>query len=250
MKRIIVPLLALLMLLALPALAECPLEMGEPLEGVYTWPEDSSEADALYIYRYCYPQVQGESELAIQFNSTYTYSVEDALNFEVPMLASGMAPDDPQKLVEISYEVTFANEDYLSILIRKSVTVRGTSTIVYSGHLFALTGSGSGRILNLPVFLGLLDPEETDEWLMTRQTNKADEAVRDMVWDEIESALGNPYYDDLTYEELEASFYPEEDFFLDENGDPVFYFQPGVIAPEEEGFITFPISPDYLLDEL
>ena len=45
-------------------------------------------------------------------------------------------------------------------------------------------------------------------------------------------------------------FYPEEDFYLDEAGDPVFYFQAGSIAPAEEGVLRFPIPLEDLLDEL
>ena len=251
MKRLLLPLLLImLMLLALPALAESPAELGEPLQGVYTWPEGIAEDDALYVYRYCYPQLAGESDLAMHFNSTYAYTVEDALGFEVPMLASDMQEGDPQKVVEITYEITCMNADYLSVLICKTVTVDGESTAVYAGHVFALTGSGAGRIINLPIYLGLLDAAETDEWLLTRQTNKADKLVRELIWDKIEASLGNPCYDDLTYEEIEAGFYPEEDFYLDGNGEPVFYFQPGAIAPEEEGLVTFPHPLDDLLDEL
>ena len=255
MKKLLIILLALLVL-ALPALAASPVQPGEPLEGLYVWPEGSSEADALYIYRYRYPQVTGDEELAMHINNTYSYAVEDALGFEVPMLASGMQAGDPQKVVDIDYRITCLNEEYLSILIIKRVTVAGSVTEVYSGHVFAPTGSGAGRITNLPVLLGLLDAEETDDWLMTRQTNKADALVRTLVWNRISRSLTSPsdtdprFYDDLTREELEAGFYPEEDFFLTEDGEPCFYFQPGAIAPEEDGLVTFTITRWELEDEM
>lgn len=242
--------LVLLTTLVMPgiAAAECPLEMTEPLAGVYTWPEGSSEAEALYVYRYSYPQAAGDSDLAMHFNSTYLYAAEDAIAFEVPMLASGMQPGDPQKVVDITHTVTYAGPDHLSIRITKRVTVAGTETVVVTGHVFALTGSGAGRIVSLPVFMGILDPEETDDWYMNRQTKKADALVRGLVWAEIQRS--DVCYDDLTFEELEASFYPEEDFFLTENGDVCFYFQPGLIAPEEEGLMTFTYPLWLLLDEL
>ena len=248
MKKILIALLALL--LCLPALAECPITLDEPLSGVYVWPEGSTEADALYVYRYRYPQAAGDSEVALHLNTTYAYSLEDALGFEVPMLASCMQPGDPQKIVEIDYAVTHASEEYLSFAITKQVSVGGEATQVVSGHVFALTGPGAGRIVNLPVFLGLLDAEETDEWLLTRQTNKADRIIREMVWNMIQSGGSEAgYYDDLTYEELEASFYPEEDYCLTESGDLCFYFQPGSIAPEEMGLQTFEIPLWLVLDE-
>lgn len=253
MKRLYaVLLLFLLTAFLLPATAQCPVEFTEPLEGLYTYPEGSTEADALYVYRYRYPQIAGDSDLALHINTTYSYAVEDALGFEVPMLATDMQPGDAQKIVNIDYTVTCATSEYLSIVVTKRVSVGNETTEVISGHVFALTGSGAGRIINLPVYLGLLDAEETDEWLLTRQTNKADKVVREMIWDLIRNDNGEhpDLYDDLTFEELEAGFYPEEDFYLTEAGEPCFYFQPGTAAPEETGPVTFTIPLWMLLDEM
>ena len=123
------------------------------------------------------------------------------------------------------------------------------TTLVISGHVFPLTGSGAGKITNLPTLLGLLDVQETDEWLQTRQTNKADRVARELVWDKLQTG-GYPLWEDLTFEEFEASFYPEEDFYLAENGDIVFFFQPGVIAPEEHGELQVPLTRWELEDEM
>jgi len=117
-----------------------------------------------------------------------------------------------------------------------------------------LTAAGAVLLgeANLPVFLGLLDAEETDEWLMTRQTNKADKVVRELIWSQLQSdnAALFELYDDLTFEELEAGFYPEEDFCLTDTGEPCLYFQPGAIAPEEVGLVTFVFPLHWLLDEI
>lgn len=257
MKRTLLPLLMALLLSILPAAAEAPLTLSDPLTGTFLYPENSTDADALYIYRYHLPRAAGDSDIALHINTTYSYMVEDALAFEVPMLASEMQPGDPQKIVDISYAVTCQNAEYLSILLTKQVSTGGESTNVVTGHVIALTGIGAGKVTSLPVFLGLLEPDETDEWLLNRQTNKADKVVRELLWEQLQSRntlTGRndlpEIYEDLTFEEIEAGFYPEEDYFLDETGTPCFYFQPGMVAPEEYGPIIIPLSLDVLMDEL
>lgn len=253
MKRILFLLaIALLSLLLVPACAEAPVTFADDLVGEYIYPEGSTAEDALYIYRYRYPQLAGEGQLVEMFNTNYQYAAEDALGFEAPMLASEMLPGDPQKTVDISYEITCVNDAWLSLRLCKCVTVMGMETRVYSAHVFALTGSGTGRITNLPTYLGLLDPDETDEWLLTRQTKKADRVVREMVWSVLQERSGDSFtlYDDLTFEEFEASFYPEEDFFLAENGDVTFFLPAGVCAPEEDGEILITFTFEEIDDEM
>lgn len=252
MKRMILIALALILLCPF-AWAEEGVTFGEDLSGVYCYPEGSSEADARYVYRYRYPQLAGESDLAAAFNTTYMYTVSDALAFEVPMLATEVGPVDAQKVVNINYKVTYQDDRYLSLLIRKTVTQGEVSTRVETGHVFTLTGENAGTITSLPYMAGLLKENETDEWLLERQTNKADNCVRSMVWKAMMKQQTNgiiPIYEDLTYEEFEAGFYPEEDFYLTEDGAFAFYLQPGSVAPEEEGLLVYVITMEDLLDEL
>ena len=252
MKHSFPAILLALLLCCTAALAEANVVFAPDLTGEYMYPEGSTAADALYIYRYRYPQLAGESDLAALINTTYAYTAEDALGFEAPMLATDMQPGDPQKVVDISYEITCLNESYLSLKLTKLVTVAGTETIVTSGHVLALTGSGMGRIVNLPVLIGLLKPDETDEWLLTRQTNKADAYARDLVWARLQEGNGGDYtlYSDLTREEFDASFYPEEDFYLTAEGDLCFFLQPGIAAPEDDGELLVIISISDLLNEM
>ena len=77
MKHALLPLLLALLLAALPALAECPVQQAEPLTGMFVYPEGRTEADALYVYRYRYPQVTGSEEIALHINTTYAYMAEE-----------------------------------------------------------------------------------------------------------------------------------------------------------------------------
>ena len=103
------------------------------------------------------------------------------------------------------------------------------------------------------MLLGILNSTESEEWVQDFQTEKADEIVREMVWDMIEENEAGIDYGGLTEEDLSTVFFPEENFYLDENGDPVFYLQPGDFfaeVPEGTGLFTFPIALEDILDEL
>ena len=130
----------------------------------------------------------------------------------------------------------------------------GESVIrVVTAHTFPLTGERSGTVISLPFLLGILDRQENDEWLIQRQTAKVDACVREMVWAQIEEAMrqeGSAIYPDMTFEEFEECFYPEEDFYLNEAGDLVFFIQEGTIAPREAGHFVFTITMEELLDEI
>lgn len=250
MKKVFAILLALLLPLA--AMAD-PLPLGEGLAGQVCYPEGSDETNAEYIYRYAYPTVTGEDEVCLMINEFYTYLVEDALGFAAPMAAEAVAGSGIQASASITTEVTCNNDSFFSVkLVNESFTGAATASIV-SGHVFARTGDKAGTVVSLPYLLGILEADETDSWLLDRQTAKADAMVRTLIWDVIQDQLASgavAYYDDLTYETLEGSFYPEEDFYLDENANPVFFLQEGTVAPVAEGVLYFSFTMEELLDEI
>lgn len=252
MYRLLILLLALT-LLPFAGTAEAPLTFAEDLSGVYTWPEGAAEEDASYVYRYRYPQISGDSDLAMTINEIFKYEVAYALDFDCPMNGSNHPAEDGQMLVDISYAVTHLSNEYLSIRIDKTVTVGDQIVRVIKANTFGLTGSHSGTVTALPYLLGIITKDTADEWLIERQTAKVDACVRDMVWALIEADMkiaDSPIYDDLTLEEFEWSFYPEEDFYLDDTGSFVFFIQEGTIAPTEAGQFFYTISRDELLDEI
>ncbi len=106
-----------------------------------------------------------------------------------------------------------------------------------------------GVAANLPNLLGILDVENADEWYRDRQIAKADSCARELVWAMLEDG-DIPLLDGLTEEDFEWLFYPEEDFYLNENGDLVFFLQEGLLTPEEYGVILCPIPLETLLDEI
>lgn len=252
MYRLMILLLALT-LLPMVCLAEPPITFTDDLTGVYTWPEGASVEEASYVYRYTYPRVAGESELALTINQVFQYEADDALGFECPMNASAHDPALGQMEVLISYEIVHLSEEFLSVRVDKQVTLGETVSNVVKGYSFMLTGMEAGTVTSLPYMLGVIAPEETDEWYLDRQTAKADACARGLVWMRIEQDMkadGSPIYEDMTFEEFEWGFYPEEDFYLDAEGNFVFFLQEGMIAPVEAGQFFYTIPLDELLDEI
>ncbi len=252
MKRWLILLMALCLV---PAYACCEetLTFGQDITGEYVYPSGSSISAARYVYRYAYPQIAGDSELAQMINNTYQYLASDALGFECPMNASSHPADEPPMQVSVTYAITHLSPEYLSVQLRKEIAVGNLVTTIITGHVFPLTGDEPGALTSLPYLLGLLKQDETDEWYLDRQIEKANACLRGMVWALVEQDMKKgsvPVYEDMTEEEFGYIFYPEEDFYLDADGDFVFFLQEGTIAPEETGVLTYTLTIDEILDEI
>lgn len=246
-------LLLTLTLLPFPAGAEAVLTFADDITGQYFWPEGSTAETASYIYEYAYPQIAGDDLLAITVNNVFLYEATDALGFECPMIGSSHDSALGQMQVTLNYTVTHLSERYLSVRIDKAVRVGDDVTRTVKAFTFTLQGDNAGTVTSLPFLLGLVADTETDEWLIDRQTAKADTCAREMVWDMLADAMqadADAFYNDLSAETLEWVFYPEEDFYLDADGRLIFFLQENTIAPAEAGEFLFPIAVDDMLDEL
>ena len=229
------------------------LTADTPLAGTVCWPEGTDENSAAYVYRYEYPLFVNDSAAAETVNAHFTYLVDDALAFAVPMTTVGLDPAADRASTEIRTEITCLTDSYLSVLITTTHTFGGETRVVYAAHTFTLQGSMAGSATNLPRFLGLLSDNETDEWLLDRQKDKADALIRKMVWRRLTSFAKNGTLQldpEITEETLEWSFYPEEDFYLNAQEEPVFFLQPGVVSDVSDGRIDFTITVSEIDDEL
>lgn len=250
MKRLI-PILLILSLLALPALAD-PLALLEDLAEDIVEPYDEEDPSmGTFRYSYRYPHVDEDDEVGAGINEFYNYLVYE-LDFYIQMAQEAFEGSDSS--TEITYTVTCNNDDYFSVLIRKDENTPDASRSSWTGNVFLRHDGNPGYTSTLPQYLGILKAAETDEWLQGRQTGKADDLIREMVWEMIEdNEAGIDYSADFTEEKLSRIFFPEEDYYLDENGDPVFFLQPADVfdeVPEGADLITFPIPREDILDEL
>ena len=248
MKRFLVSLLIFL-LVSSAAFAD-PLTLLEDYAEDIVEPYDEDDPSAgTFSYSYRYPQVDEAAEGASGINVFYLDLIDYDLGFTVPFIQDSFEGYDSSTV--ITYEITCNNDDFFSVLIRKEENNPDISRVYWTGNVFARKNGGSGTTTNLPRYLGILDTAANDTWLEDRQTAKADTLVREMVWEMIsENSSGISFNDDFTEEDLSHVFFPEEDFYLDETGNPVFFLQPGVAAPEDAGLLTFPVLLEDILDEL
>ena len=173
-----------------------------------------------------------------------------AFYYLVPMLQDGYWGEDFSTI--ITYTVTCNTEDYFSVLLRTEKNSSGTSVVQWKGQVFSREYA-YGATCTLPVLLGILDQNEKDEQIQNYQTEKVSRIIREMVWNLIEEGDSQALADCLTEEDLAYLFFPAEDFYLDENGDPVFYLQPYYVletVPDNAELITFTIPFEDILDEL
>ena len=249
MKRIACVLL-ILVLFILPALAD-PLPLLEDYAVDISEPYDENDPSAgTFVFSCRYPHADETAEGAAGINAFYEYDLDDTVLNMVPMLQDAFEGTDYS--MTTTYEGTCNNDDYFSVLIRTEKKWADHLRTGWKGQVFSRK-QGMGATCTLPTLLGILAPDENEEWIQDYKNKEAETLVRKMVWEMIEDYDGEYDLSELTEEYLEALFFPAEDFYLDENGDPVFYLQPEDVLPElpeNVQLITFPISLEDLLDEL
>jgi len=240
MKRFL-PVLLALCLVAAAAFAD-PLPLLEDyFDEIVQFVDEDDPSAGRFVYSYRYPHVDEEAEGGAEINAFY----EDLISLSE--FESSFNPGT----TTIDYSVTCNNDDYFSILVHTVKSSEEQSGDYWEGHVFSRKNGTPGQTWTLPRLLGTLGQTENDTWLQDRQTGKADALLVDMVWDMIEDNEQNiDYYPSFSKEELSHVFFPEENFYLDETGNPVFYIEPGVAAPETAGLLTFSISLEDILDEL
>ena len=249
MKKIIAFLLIVSLSVAVSALAD-PFALLDDCTGSIVVQYDENDLSAgRFEYSYRFPQVDGDAEGGAAINAFYLSRANDLESFTIPMDQNTFWGPDMSTVVD--YRVTCNNDEFFSVLIRKEKRIGERTAVTWEGHVFSREHPNPGSTYTLPKFLNILDPEENEEWVQELQNENANTVVRQLVWNMIqENENGIDYDPDYTEEYLAEDFNPEEEYYLDENGAPVFYINPGVAAPDEVGLLIFPISLEDILDEL
>ena len=220
---------------------------------VYPYYEDR-ENSPTYTYSYCYPCIDSSEACAAEINSFYSERISITLDFDNPVLVDYLSGtgNEISSSENVSYTLHCNNGVYFSILIRKYSVFDGEESLIYEAHTFDTIGGNPGSTVTLPYLLGLLEKKDNDTWLQDRQTQKAESITRELVWEALQEKVDAGelvLFDDIDEDYLTDNFFPEEAYYLDENGDPVFFFQPGWIAGPEYGLIELPVALETLCDE-
>lgn len=208
------------------------LAQAQPLTGEHAWPADSfGQACTL---RYSYPQFQAESETDAAINAYYQALSRDMENLTEPVDAL------------IGFEIEHNSSRYVSVVLTSTTFGGGGESVSLSADTFARDGLYAGQPVSLSQVLGL--EEEGDE--LSDGENVAERLAYDLIWRIVERDSQNAdgdYLDGLTQEQVRGAFSPESDFYLDGDGNVVFFIQPGEIAGEIAGVLRFPFAPAELL---
>ena len=248
MKRLLWLTVALC-LFATAALAQ-PATEAAPLTGEQVYPSGCDAATASYVFSYAYPQFTGDGDAIASINAYYTSLAKDTANTVMPdAIASPDAlPSEgsPAYYTQIDYRVTANTDDYLSVLVSSRQFLGNTETENWSADVFALSGVYIGQPVSLTQTMGL----EQEDGATAAGNSYAADLVYGFVWQIVQQQQAmqqRDFYPELTKEDLEQVFSPESDFYIDEDNNLVFYLQPGAIASEVEGVLTYPFSVAELL---
>lgn len=231
------------------ALAQPAVEAA-PLAGALYEPEGADAQTATYVFGYAYPQLAGDRPQDVAVNAYYAALAADASASAAPEILAALeappGPGMPAYYTRLEYTVTANTDDYLSVLLTSRQFLGNAETERWTADVFAMSGVYAGRRVSLSQAMGL----EQEDGAAAQGVSYASELVYGLVWQIIgqQTALRQRDYDpSLTLADLERVLSPENDFYLDADGNFVFYVQAGELAGEVEGIVTFPFSSAELL---
>ncbi len=247
MKRLLLCALALCLCIA-PSLAETMAE-GEPLAGALYYPQGSGATNAGYVLSYRYPQFIGDEPATADINAYFAALAADTAAAGIAAAEDvGELPPQgsPSFYTALEYRVTLADDDYVSVLLTSSQFLGNSETVRWSAEVFARNGIYAGQGITLTQAMGL----EQAEGELAEQTSFAAALIYELVWRIItqeQAMLTRAYFPDVTEQALRDAFDPEHDFYLDADGNLVFFIQSGALATELEGILTYPFALAELL---
>lgn len=254
MKRIFRPWVAVCTAVALAAAAclfcgvlaqEAGLRLANPINGkqiLTTEGQNPNEASLVYTY----PQFTVENEADEAINRFFRQEAG-------AMLQARAQDAEPPERQEIGYRLALNTQRYVSVLLyTRTATSRGEYERL-DAYTFARDGVYAGQALTLSQVLGLEQETGAADAEGVADETLAESLCYDLVWQIIERGMQDmdgDYLENVTREKLRQTLHPEQDFYLDEEGNVVLYIQAGEVAGEIAGTLLFPFAPAELLSAI
>lgn len=229
MKRLLCLLLALLLCTGYAGAEQAFSLLGEPLIGTLTFSGDGSSLT------YALPQLIANDDVSASINHFYV-ETEKLLNDGT----FWQMDDYEEAFGELSYVMTYEDKRYVSFAFTLLRNAGNSETATLWADTFAMDGLYAGQKLNLSQLLGL--EEERDD---VESPSLASQLAYRLVWQIVSQESLNPdgdYLDGLMEQQVQNAFDPEQDFYLDQDGNVVFFIQSGEIAGEIAGILEYPFS--------
>ena len=224
---------ALVLLLSLAvALGEAVIERNE---GEAWFP---SRKDWTYHFTYAYPRLTGDDYASAAVNDTYQMALDEMLDLVLPMFSHEEDMRfDGRNEVKHDFVVTCNNGRFLSILQHRSQTMGPDHTnLALEALVFDMAGEYLGETLTLR---GLT--------MVGDSSYQIGQALYPILYAEFQQlqqeGVGRA---DVDEELFYLEFDPTRDFYADEEGRAVFFFQPRLLESPSFDVPVFPYSADDL----
>lgn len=238
MKRLLCLLFALLLCTGCAGAEQAFPLLDASLEGAL------SNSNSAYEMVWSLPQLLEADEAASTINRFYV-ELENSLKTGEFLLADEWEDMDEAFRAELSYAMTYADEHYVCVAFTLLSSAGNGENAILWADTFALDGLYAGQKVGLSQLLGL-EEDKADE----NSLSLAAQLASKLVWQIVSLESQNPdgdYLDGLTEEQVQNAFIPEQDFYLDADGNVVFFIQSGEIAGEIAGILEYPFSVAELL---
>ena len=195
--------------------------------------------DWTYHYVYSIPQIDGEDDLAEELNHYFDGALGEMTGLVLPMYAADpIMGGSGSNEVSDDYEITCNNDDFFSVLLHHRQSMEGDVIYSLSSVVYAVSGEYRGESLTLRGLAG-----EVGE----SSAQLAELVVRDVAH-RIQQQKVMPdanIKQDINLEYLSKEFFPQTHFYADNQGNIVFYLQPGVLRLDDQ-----PVFYTYTAKEL
>ena len=249
MKRMSFGIIIVLCLICNLAAAD-PLLLKDDIQNTVSYfsPEDPSIN--VFSYSYCFPRISENEEAAYRITAFYLDKAE-MLESEIPYIAESHEFSEEPLSIHVSYTVTCNNDLYFSVVVKQETVIGNNTRTIFEGNTFSRKYPKAKNLCNLANLLGILDPEENDAKIISHQKDRIRPPIYHIILDEVQNHPDRySLLDDFSEQDLANYFLPENDFYLNENGDPVFYVEPGIITDETDGYLFFTIPIEEIKDEM